>query len=242
MPTDPAPSSGALRRIVPFVVLAAAVVAVVMTLRAWSDERAGSRAVGRAATCYYDGAAQSDCPTPRTGAPRDTAWVWAAVVDTLYTRAEGTVGPATLIALDERLATPPALPAGGPDPVPAALVVAAPALPRAVADTLATALRTAGAGTLPTPLWTVGAKQRRYDPATAARAVGGQAQGRDEAIPPRGLLALSHPAIAGEWALAYAERTIVPERADETAVVERRWVLCSRLSDGRWRAVRVVEG
>jgi hypothetical protein len=50
------------------------------------------------------------------------------------------------------------------------------------------------------------------------------------------------PPIAGEWALAYAERTIVPERTDETAVVERRWVLCSRLSDGRWRAVRVVEG
>ena len=136
MPTDPAPSSGALRRVLPFVVLAAAVVAVVLTLRAWSDERAGSRAIGRAATCYYDGAAQSDCPTPRTGAPRDTAWVWAAVVDTLYTRADGTVGPATLIALDERLATPPALQAGAIDTVGAALVAAAPALPRAAADTL----------------------------------------------------------------------------------------------------------
>jgi hypothetical protein len=240
MPTDSAPFSGALRRVLPFLVLAAAVVAVVMTLRAWSDERAGSRAVGRAATCYYDGAAQGDCPTPRTGAPRDTAWVWAAVVDTLYTRAEGTVGPATLIALDERLATPSA--PAAVDSVGAALVAAAPALPRAIADSLVAALRAAGPGTLSTPLWTVGAKQRRYDPITAARAVGGRARGRDEAIPPRGLLALSRPAITGEWALTYAERTIVPERTDETAVVERRWVLCSRLSDGRWRAVRVVEG
>jgi hypothetical protein len=229
-----------MRRLLPFLVLAVAVVAVVVTLRRWTDARGGSRAVGRAATCYYDGGPRDDCPTPRTGASRDTAWLWAAVVDTLYARAEGTVGPATLIALDERLATPTAAAPGTADTTGAALVTAAPALPRATADSLVAALRAAPPGTLPTPLWTVGAKQRRYDPTTAARAVAGQAQGRDEAIPPRGLLALSRPALAGEWALVYAERTIVPERSDETAAVERRWVLCSRLPDGGWRAVRVV--
>ena len=54
-----------VRRSLPFLVLALAVGAVVATVRAWTDARGGSRAVGRAAECYYDGAPQRDCPTPR---------------------------------------------------------------------------------------------------------------------------------------------------------------------------------
>jgi hypothetical protein len=228
-----------VRRVLPFVVLGLAVAAVVVVLRQWTDARAGSRAVGRAAECYYDGAAQRDCPTPRTGPAADTAWLWAAAVDTLYTRAAGTVGPATLVAFDGRLAELPPAPAA--DTLARALVAAAPALPPPTADALAAGLRAAaGPGALPTPLWTVGAKQRRYDPETAARAVAGRAAGRDEAIPPRGLLALSRPAIAGPWAAVYSERTVVPERAGEPAAVERRVVLASRLPDGTWRAVRVL--
>lgn len=229
-----------LRRSLPFLVLALAVVAVVATVRAWTDARGGSRAVGRAAECYYDGAPQRDCPTPRAGPAADTAWLWAAAVDTLYTRAAGAVGPATLIALDARLAELP--PPAGADTLARALVAAAPALPAATAESLATALRAAAApGALATPLWTVGAKQRAYDAETAARAVAGRARGRDEAIPPRGLLALSRPALAGPWAALYAERTVVPEAAGDPATVERRVVLASRLPDGRWRAVRIVE-
>jgi hypothetical protein len=229
-----------LRRSLPFLVLALAVGAVAATVRAWTDARGGSRAVGRAAECYYDGAAQRDCPTPRTGPAADTAWLWAAAVDTLYTRASGAVGPATLIALDARLAELP--PAGGADTLARALVAAAPALPPATADSLVAALRAAATpGALAAPLWTVGAKQRAYDAETAARAVAGRARGRDEAIPPRGLLALSRPALAGPWAALYAERTVVPEAAGDPATVERRVVLASRLPDGRWRAVRIVE-
>ncbi|WP_284349185.1 hypothetical protein [Roseisolibacter agri] len=231
-----------LRRVLPFVVLGVAVVAVVYVVRMWTDVRAGAHAVGRAASCYYDGAPQSGCPTPRTGPAADTAWLWAAAIDTLYTRAPGTVGPATLIALDERLATLAPASRAATDSLAGALVTVAPALPRATADTLAAGLRRAAtAGTLATPIWTVGAKQRRYDAPTAARAVAGKAKGRDEAIPPRGLLALSRPAIVGQWAVLYAERTIVPERADQTAAVERRLVLLSQLPDGRWRAVRIVD-
>ncbi len=235
-------SDNSLRRVLPFVVLGVAVVAVVYVVRMWTDVRAGAHAVGRAASCYYDGAPQSGCPTPRTGPAADTAWLWAAAIDTLYTRAPGTVGPATLIALDERLATLAPASRAATDSLAGALVTVAPALPRATADTLAAGLRRAATtGTLPTPLWTVGAKQRRYDAPTAARAVAGQAKGRDEAIPPRGLLALSRPAIVGAWAVLYAERTIVPERTDQTAAVERRLVLLSQLPDGRWRAVRIVD-
>lgn len=234
--------SAALRRVLPFVVLGVAVVAVVYVVRAWTDVRAGARAVGRAAACYYDGAPQSGCPTPRTGPAADTAWLWAAAIDTLYTRAPGTVGPAGLVALDERMATLAPASRAATDSLAGALTTAAPALPRAVADSLASGLRRAAiAGTLPTPLWTVGAKQRRYDAPTAARAVAGRATGRDEAIPPRGLLALSRPAIVGPWSVLYAERTIVPERTDQTAVVERRLVLLSQLPDGRWRAVRILD-
>ena len=237
-----------MRRALPLIVLGIAVVAVVYVVRMWTDVRAGAHAVGRAASCYYDGAPQSGCPTPRTGPAADTAWLWAAAIDTLYTRAPGTVGPATLIALDERLATLAPATRAASDSLAGALVTVAPALPRATADTLAARLRraassasAAAAGTLPSPLWTVGAKQRRYDAPTAARAIAGQAKGRDEAIPPRGLLALSRPALDGPWALLYAERTIVPERADQTAAVERRLVLLSQLPDGRWRAVRILD-
>ena len=237
-----------MRRALPLIVLGIAVVAVVYVVRMWTDVRAGAHAVGRAASCYYDGAPQSGCPTPRTGPAADTAWLWAAAIDTLYTRAPGTVGPATLIALDERLATLAPATRAASDSLAGALVTVAPALPRATADTLAARLRRAAssagaatAGALPSPLWTVGAKQRRYDAPTAARAIAGQAKGRDEAIPPRGLLALSRPALDGPWALLYAERTIVPERADQTAAVERRLVLLSQLPDGRWRAVRILD-
>ncbi|MGZ8376209.1 MAG: hypothetical protein ACXWZS_00645 [Gemmatirosa sp.] len=238
---DPRPSSSILRAL-PFVMLGIALVAVVYVVRAWTDVRAGARAVGRAAACYYDGAPQSGCPTPRTGPAADTAWLWAATIDTLYTRAPGTVGPAALVALHEQLATLAPSSASTRDSLAGALVTAAPALPRAIADTLAAGLRRAAtSGTLATPLWTVGAKQRRYDAATAARAISGGATGRDEAIPPRGLLALSRPVIVGPWSVLYAERTIVPERTDQTAVVERRLVLLSQLPDGRWRAVRILD-
>lgn len=236
-------SSGTVQRAAPFVVLAAAVVASILVLRTWFDARGGSQAVGRAATCYYDGAPHNDCPTPRTGARTDTAWLYAAAIDTLYVRAEGTVGPATLIALDTRLAVPAATAMAG-DSLARALVTAAPALTRGVADSLAGWLRAAAtAGALPLPLWTVGAKQRPFDAAAAARAIAGQATKREDALPPRGLLALSRPAFdaSGQWALVYAERTVLPERNTDPATSERRYVLCTRLPDGRWRAVRVLD-
>ncbi|MDF1502211.1 hypothetical protein [Roseisolibacter sp. H3M3-2] len=228
-----------IRKTLPFVVLLVAVVAVVATIRRWTDASAGSAAVGRAAECYYDGDARRDCPTPRTGPAADTAWLWAAAVDTLYTRADGAVGPATLIALVARLAELP--PAGPADTLARALTAAAPALaPDTAAAPRAARCAAAPPGALATPVWTIGAKQRAYDAETAARAVAGRARGRDEALPPRGLLALSRPAVVGRWAALYAERTIVPEAAGAPAVVERRVVLASRLPDGRWRAVRIV--
>ncbi len=249
MSTASPSGSSLLRRVAPFAVLAAAIVAVLFVLRAWTDERAGSRALGRAATCYYDGAARSDCPTPPTGAHADSAWIHAAVIDTLYTRVPGGVGPATRIALREGTAMLPAAlgAAGGPgqEAVVRALVTAAPALPAETARALVRDL--AVVNVVPVPigvLRTVGAKQKRYDPASAARAVAGQPTDKEEALPPRGLLALARPALdpSRQWGLAYAERTILPELAGAPASVERAIVLLTRTADGRWRALRIVPG
>jgi hypothetical protein len=240
------PGRSPLRRFVPVLAIALAVVAtgLVVRARATGGARGGPAAAGDATACYYDGRPRADCPTPRTGPHADTAWAYAGVIDTLYVRLPGAVGPATLIALADRTVPAAARDGAGAARLAAALAAAAPALPPATARTRATRLAgAAGAPAAPlAPLFSVGQRQRLYDSATARRVVAGAATSKDEALPARGLLAVSRLALddARAWALVYAERSLAPVRTDETVAVERAYVLLHRLPDGRWRAVRVL--
>ena len=213
--------------------------------RARVTERARRRARRRPGRrCYYDGAPQSGCPTPRTGPAADTAWLWAAAIDTLYTRAPGTVGPASLVALDERARTRAPASRAATELARGALVVTARARRCRAPSPTRSRGRAAPRRHRGHDVDAAVDGGREAAPATTrppprARWPAGP-PGRDEAIPPRGLLALPAPrssAVVG----AYAERTIVPERTDQTAVVERRLVLLSPLPDGRSAAVRILD-
>jgi hypothetical protein len=94
------------------------------------------------------------------------------------------------------------------------------------------------------PLWTVEGKQRRYDSAATARVLAGRPASKQEALQTRGLLALGPLAVSADrtWALAWAARAVASGTIDVPADVERSWVLLVRLPDGRWRAVRVLDG
>ena len=236
----PAESPPSLRRLAPYVALGLALVAVGWVLRLWYGS-GSQRAPGVVPECFYDGAVRTDCPRPADAAATDTAWIWAAVVDTLYVRVPGTVGPAGLIALAAETGAP--TPPAPVDSLAEALVGAAPALPRGTALTLARGVALANQAPAPLPvLWTVGGKQRRVPADTARRLLTERAANKDEALPPRGLLTLARPAVdpARRWALAYATRTVAPVVVGEPASATGAYLLLHRERDGRWRVVRVL--
>lgn len=243
------------------------VAAIAQVARTWlAERRIADRYGAAAAGCYYDGRPQGDCPVPRTGPHADTAWVRAAVLDTLYVRSAGHFGPPPVVMLAARVVVPGAgespATAGadsaaaawaalagpadeGADALAARLRAAAPALPLATAAALVAevrAARPAAPGDTLRPLWTVEGKQKRYAGAPLARVLAGRPASKQEALQTRGLLAFGPIAIGADraWALAFAARAVPDGGLDVPARVDRAWVLLTRLADGKWRAVRVV--